>query len=396
MWRHATAPTSYDAYLLSRDAGARFMRGDHRGALAQDLRANQLDTAFSLALVGAVMASVNLDEWARADSLIGVLDRRRALLTPGEHRTLAWLQARLRGDRLAAYALARGAGDLFPGTVADIQEGLEAVVVNRPADAIRVLARIDPERADVRGWAPYWRRLTEAHHLTGDHASELAVARRAHRSLGAERLWTLEVEARALAALGRTGELAALLDRALAMPAEGGLTPGGVLVTAAAELRAHGRAGEAGPVLGRALAWFDAHPAARRERAPGLRAHAEALLMAGRPADARRILLASPADSAGSWYRGLLGVAAARTADAAAARRAAAAMAGDPRPYLFGRTLYWAGAVRGALGDSAAAVAALREAFARGQPYGAYLHVAPEWDAVRGYAPYEQLIRPAR
>jgi hypothetical protein len=77
-------------------------------------------------------------------------------------------------------------------------------------------------------------------------------------------------------------------------------------------------------------------------------------------------------------------------------RRAPAALARDPRPYQFGRTLYWAGAVRAALDDSAAAVAALREAFARGQPYGAYLHAAPEWEALHGYAPFEQLIRPAR
>jgi hypothetical protein len=52
--------------------------------------------------------------------------------------------------------------------------------------------------------------------------------------------------------------------------------------------------------------------------------------------------------------------------------------------------------IAGTLGDRDATVALLRDAFARGATWGARLdlHRDPAFDGLRGYPPFEQLMRP--
>jgi hypothetical protein len=62
---------------------------------------------------------------------------------------------------------------------------------------------------------------------------------------------------------------------------------------------------------------------------------------------------------------------------------------------MFGTNTTWSSAIVGALGDKARAVQLLR----RSKEHGATMetwHYAPQLDALRGYPPFEELIRPQR
>src|SRR5690606_25390136 len=91
---------------------------------------------------------------------------------------------------------------------------------NRPAEAREILLAVGPDAGLVRDLPRYWEWLTVSRHLLGEHRAELREAREArrrHPDVTATRL----LEVRALAALGRTRELSALLDEAERMPAVG-------------------------------------------------------------------------------------------------------------------------------------------------------------------------------
>ncbi len=69
---------------------------------------------------------------------------------------------------MTALVASRKAGTITPGGFPDITTAAAAIRVNRPAEAIEILSRIDPDRPDVRGWMLYWRNLALGYHLLGD------------------------------------------------------------------------------------------------------------------------------------------------------------------------------------------------------------------------------------
>ncbi len=64
------------------------------------------------------------------------------------------------------------------------------------------------------------------------------------------------------------------------------------------------------------------------------------------------------------------------------------------RPYLHSEHTRWRAAIAAQLGDKDEAVDLLREAFAQGQPYGIWLHRDATLEPLRGYPPFEDLVRP--
>jgi hypothetical protein len=88
-----------------------------------------------------------------------------------------------------------------------------------------------------------------------------------------------------------------------------------------------------------------------------------------------------------------LGVSAARLGDTASAERYAARLAAIRRPYTFGRPAFARARIAAALGRRDDAVALLREAESQGLHAAREAHVAPELAALRGYAPYDELVK---
>jgi tetratricopeptide (TPR) repeat protein len=283
------------------------------------------------------------------------------------------------------------------------------VRTNRPREAVTALERLDPERPPTSLYEGYWDEWTLAYHLLGDNAAELAAARRGRRQ-HPDRLATLFAEARALAALGRVGDVARLLEEAVDLPTSPHFATGEVMRGIGVELRAHDQEDAAQAAFTRALQWWAERPEVERVT-PAWRIHyAQALYTAGHWEEARRLLepLAGlPANSKRDSdlgfvnegppdaldRRGFLGVIAARRGDRAAALEADHALGATRMPYLRGRHTYWRARIAALLGESDRAVALLREALRQGRTYPevhgevdlAPLHTSPA---------YQELMRP--
>ncbi|HEX8692733.1 MAG TPA: BTAD domain-containing putative transcriptional regulator [Longimicrobium sp.] len=349
-------------------------RGDDAAALFRT--AAQADTGFVLAALMAAGIDAEQGRRAAADSAVRRLAPGRAALAPADRTILEWIERTLAGDRAGALAAMRELTTAAPGLeMGHFQAGLEAVRCNRPAEALRHLARIDPERGFSRGWASYWATRADALHMLGRHADELRHLRRG-LALHPELVVLRDYELRALAALGRTGEVLRRIDEYAAIPARGGWSPSAAMLHAARELRAHGHDAAARSAFRRGVAAARARAAAAPAD-PGALAELAGTLYAARlDADAERVLDRLAAlEPRCAGCLGARGVLAARAGDRAGALRADAELAlRPPKP----GGLLWRARIAAALDDRRGAAALVREAVARGYAYDGLTHTDAE------------------
>ncbi len=246
-------------------------------------------------------------------------------------------------------------------------------------------------RASVQaGWLI--RRVAEAQHLLGEHEAELETIH-----LGLEHfpdsLGLRQDLVAALAALGRVADLDREIAESLLVRAEG-RTPGNVLLTAAAELDAHGHSDEAKRIAVQCADWYsqhsgeDANPVARIACLTMARRHEEATDLA------RTLYEAHPQSM---WGKACRGLTAARAGDRATALDMDRELAEIPARGLLAGNIYWRrAAIASQLGEPERAVELLREALAHGPGSFAYfdLHKDPYLAPLRGYPPFEELLKP--
>jgi cytochrome c-type biogenesis protein CcmH/NrfG len=91
---------------------------------------------------------------------------------------------------------------------------------------------------------------------------------------------------------------------------------------------------------------------------------------------------------------GYLGALAARRGDRAAAVATSEKLRWLKQKYLFGDHTAWRAPIAAQLGEKDQAGDLLRESFAEGQQYGVWLHREVTLEPLRGYPPYEELVRP--
>jgi hypothetical protein len=189
-----------------------------------------------------------------------------------------------------------------------------------------------------------------------------------------------------------------LLRELTHLPAEPGeYTHGDVLLEAGLELRAHGHPDAAAPVIEQAVAWFRAHPAAAAAEVQMTAPLVVALVTAGRLDDARHEAEAlARAHPDRLSYRAALACLAARRGERAGALRVSSELATTSLPHLRGANTLARAEIAASLGQRDDAVALLNDAFAQGlgimERY--WLHLDPWLESLRGYAPFEALIRP--
>ncbi|MFL5387010.1 MAG: hypothetical protein ACJ8GN_31330 [Longimicrobiaceae bacterium] len=357
--------------------GLRALR-DERGdeAAAYFHAAARADTGFALAWLMAAGIDAEEGRIAAADSVARRLAPRRASLAPADRLLLQWLERSVVRDRAGALAAMEELTEVAPELeMGHFQAALEAVRCNRPADALRHLDLIDPERGFSRGWASYWATRADALHMLRRHAEELAHLRRG-MALHPELVVLRDYELRALAALGRTAEVARRIDAYAVIPARGGWEPATAMLHAAAELRAHGHAEAARAAFARGVAATRANAAALPGDANAQAVLVGALYAARMDVEARAALerLAAERPPCRGCV-GARGVLSARAGDRAAALRADAELAARPRKP---GPLLWRARIAAALGDDAAAAALVREAVARGFAYDALTHADAE------------------
>jgi hypothetical protein len=362
-----SAPPSYDAYREAGRAWERFYAGDFPAAFARVARAAALDTTYMVPLVIGAYLHSDLRQWAAADSLLRRVARHEADLSPVERAGYEMVRADVAGDLDGALRAAQELQRLAP---ASVETGTHvahlAELVNRPRLALAALGRLDPSRGVLLATPFYWNWLTVAHHELGDHAAELAAARRELRQFPTRNASLLNL-ARAHGALGDADAIRELPAQATNDRWSADAVRRRVLVEGSRELRAHGHPDAARALLAAALALPapGAVPAGTAdEQRAVLLAEAEQWGTA-RPL-LERVLRGAPRRIAA---RGALGVAAARLGDRAEAGRAAAALAGlGPDAYARGRATMWRARIAAALGDSAGAVRLLAQALGEGYP----------------------------
>lgn len=385
----SVTPPNYDAYRHYAECLDLYMSHQYGAAIGECRLA--ADSTFLEPLVWLAISYWNLNQPATADSLVDLLTPRRTELSKASQSFLSYLDATLRGNWAETAKSARKVVDVYGWQFHGFALGFALYRANQPASAIDAFERMDPTHGRMREWAAYYNFYAAALHMLGEHERELEVARRG-RGQHPDRLTLLSWEATALAALGRTDDAEAGIEEMLTFPEVSYL-------------------GNTLRVLGDVFLAYSQPEAAERTYRRGIRWHAtrgdttravarwyQAILTLrlGELEEARRrfeaLLSADHEDTNAITY---LGVAAALQGDTATARDMEAELAAmEPPPYDLGTIPYLRANVLAALGERKAAVAMLRRAFSEGRPHSYYDAIDPEFANLRGYPPFEELIRP--
>jgi predicted Zn-dependent protease len=265
---------------------------------------------------------------------------------------------------------------------------------NHPRYAVEVLERLDPEAGWMPSWTPYWRRLTEAYHMLGDHRRECEAAQRGRRQ-HPESTAAVSYEARAYAAMGDVDATRRIADESVTLGPDPFATVGDVWFTAARELRTHGNVAAGTSMLERAIEWQRDECSGARQSFSTHVVFARMLYDAAEWTDAFATLSAlqrqRPDDVEIAGY---LGAIAARQGDVAAAHSAVSALRAKTGRFHFGKHLAWCARISAVLGDEPAAQSFLRGAFARGYSYDIDLHTDVDLALLSNHDWYQQLLRP--
>lgn len=396
----SSQPPTYEAYqefLVGMEA----FGTDFEEALRHFIRAASLDTSYWQAILWAGISYADLRRYPPADSLFQILNRNRGQLAPYDQANLDYFDGGfVHGDWERSYQGSRGMVQLAPAAGhALFALGMTAIITNRPAEATRALRDIDT----TTGWGKRWNTrihnlLARANHQLGRHDVELGSARRmivSEPNAG----WARLQEIRALAALGRFDEAVGRAEQGAALPPAPTswepFLPGEFLYEAGRELRAHGSPPAAHRVLERAATWYEKLPPAEaRSRAQrvGLAAVQYALARYDAAAAIYGDLLAE--DSSDVAALGGLGAIAVRQGRRTDAERFVGSLEQQRRPYLFGAPRYAAARIVALEGDRERAVTLLHQARREGMARIYNFHLEQDFDSLRDYPPYRDLVRP--
>lgn len=393
MFTRATRPPTYDAFRAYADGMGSFVRGNWVKTIANMRAARTLAPDFVAPLIFEGFAYLSAGDRTRADSVATLAYRQRDGLVQYDRLRLDILRASIAGDLQGEYDAAREAARIQPGGSAHFVAGNAALRLGRPREALRILADWDPYREGVRPFTPYWRVVTEARHVLGQHEEELERSQEARRRIP-NRLEPLWYEARALAALGRARPLGQLLDESESMPA-GALLPGHVLVLTAEELAAHGYAGAARETADRALAWLGDRVARTPADASARWWMAWALVLAGRDGEASRLAAAVAREHPDSVaFLGLVCALGARAAPRDTAEACDRRLASWGEPAERAEAKLWRARIAAARGEPERALQLLQQSFAEGLPFGSWLHSDVFLAPLRAARAFQSLVQP--
>jgi len=389
----AAQPPRYPAYReFALGVQAHMGERDFAGAIRHYRSAIALDSTFFAAYAYLNTVYVSLNQHASADSLLRGALRFRGAARGRDLLAIEWFDARLARDDPAQLRIVRRLAAQDSTLASLYQVAWYEVRLNLPATAVATLGRVD-EASRGGAWFNYWSLLASAHHLLGAHEEEGRVIRRG-RQLHPTVDVLMHDELRAAAAAGDVAGVNRMLDSLIRLDPDDAIATAAAARLAADELRAHGWADDARALYQRALELLGAGgapPTIAQRRALALTLYDLGLL------DSALAVIAGVArDDSGDGVasRGLLGVIAAARGDSAGARRELAWLARVTAPYPEENPSVWEARIRAALGERRAAVDALERARRRGEGFGTWVHVLPEFKVLRDYPPYQEFVRP--
>jgi len=393
--RSAGSKTSTFAAYQEYIAGKELFGIDYNRAISHFKRAVELDPDFYIAEIYTAVAYGIQLEYARADTILRRLYEIRDRLTKNERYYLEWYRAQLKGNNETAMQwLRKVETSVKKRQTHNYIVGLTALRLNRPREAIDTFQQYNVENWYTSG-AISWRIGVQAraYHMVEDFQKELELAREGQKRFP-EKLDMFSIEVRALAALNKIDEMKKVINKSLMVSASSG-TPGVVLWEAAIELRAHGHMKPYREIVKRAIDWYKNRPPWETATEKYRHDYSAILYLAEQWDEAEKIfkdLAEKKPDNI--EYKGHLGVLAARKGNLKEARKISDELKKMSRPYLFGEHTYWRARIASLLGEKQHAVELLRESFAQGNVYGTYLHCVIDFEPIRDYPPFKELMRP--
>ena len=361
------------------------LKADREASAEHYRRAAGLDSTFVPPLIQLAFNAIGNGECSTTDSIGAVLDRRRDQLTAWNRITIDLLRARCRDDRAKEVHLFEQRYKAYPRSL--LAKGTYAALLhhsNQPREARDILLTFAPLKGH-EAW--YWGLMADCWHMLDGYRTELEITERWRDSTSGD--WQV-VRGRALAALGRDGEVTRLLRS----------TPGASEQMAiATELAAHGHARKAMTVAESTLARLEIGAIADS----GLQNIAWANRLLGRAKaeqDALERILESDADTLTKLEaEARLVVLLADTARAGRIDGVLAEQSAQPlmRPWIRGRQILTRAHIAAGFGRREHAVALLRDAAARGTLFGGaslVFHDDPLLAPLRGYPPFDALLKP--
>ncbi|MEJ2483610.1 MAG: protein kinase, partial [Gemmatimonadota bacterium] len=390
-------PPTFAAYRAFDRGLGLYLQQEYTRAVPELLRAWDLDSEFHDAPLLAATNLVNIgtvSERARADSLLDLLSEHRSSLSDLQDLRWQYLRALLDSDGSAALQVALRAAEITGDSRTSYNAAHAALAVGRPRLAIEFLEAMDPDSGPLRDWLHYWTVLAHARHLVGDFDGELAACRSMQERFPDRRIGSV-LEARALAAAGRTIELDSLLVRLEGSSPGVYWSQGAAMVVAGEELRAHGypEVGEA--MLRSGRDWLEA----RLQETPEFRPHrywiGSVLYDLGLYDDAARVFSDLFADyPERSTYRGMLALSLARTGETERAER----LLDGGFEYALGERTALLARLSAIDGDPSRAVSLLGVAFDQGLEGLAWLHAVawPDLELMRSDPRFEAVLSGSR
>jgi len=381
-------------------------RGREREAFALLYQALAIDSTFDAAVGLAMIWHINFGEFSRADSMATVLEERIAFIPPKQRWQLAVNRAVLRRDRAGMLDAFREWKDRLPNAKRWLHLASAEGVAHRPRQCLDALDSVDLENDRYARSAWRWVLYARCHHALGSYDESLRYAREG-RDRFPEDLDVVYRETRALAALGRTDEVGRLIDDYLSEPADEETFEHerrfALLVDPGLEMRAHGYPEAGTDALDRAVEWYRARTVKQASSVPDRWYLARALYAAGRWEEAREEFSAlSPDELVGESRLISRATLAARLGDHDTAVRIDEELVGLSRALLWGHATYWRAVVAAVRGEEERAVELLGQAMTEGLfalQWGAEypkwdFHIDPDFESLRDYPPFQELIAP--
>lgn len=381
-------------YISSFEAYKEFQIGrelfgiDDDNARSHFYKSVEIDSAFTLPLLYIAMSYHNQRQYARADSIYDIINKHREKLAQFDRIMLDWSIAENSGNKAKAMRFIKKAEELAPRsrTIKHII-GFTAKDQNLPRLTVENYTEFGYKRISewIRG---YWgfAVLASAQYMLGEYEEALDVIQLSRQHFP-DQSSNLRYEAILQAALGHIQEVDRIIDESFQLS---GSAPGSIMRNAAKALRAHGYKDVAHEVLRRALSWY-------KSRISGDHRYsiARVLYMDEQWAEAQQYfeqLYREYPDNQN--YQGYTGVLAARLGDREKANRILEELYNKDEPYLFGSHLYWCARIAVVIGEHQRAVDLMREAYGQGWGYGMYELLEMDFESLRNYPPYIELMRP--
>ena len=393
----ALRPPTFAAYRAFDRGLGLYLHQEYTRAVPELLSAWELDPGFYDAPLLAATNLVNIgttSERIRADSLLNVLREHRSSFSELQDLRWQYLRSLLDSDGSAALQAALRAAEITSASRTSYNAAHAAVSVGRPDLAIEFLEAMDPDSGPLREWLHYWTVLAHARHLIGDFDGELTATRSMQERFPDRRIGSV-LEARALAAAGRTAGLDSILAGLEGLSPSVYWSQGAAMVVAGEELRAHGYDSEGEAMLRRGQAWLQA----RLRETPGFRQHrywlGSAAYDLGEFDDARDVFAGLFADYPDrATYRGMLALSLARTGEAERAER----LLEEGFEYALGDRTALLARLSAIGGDPARAVSLLGVALDQGLEGLAWLHASawPDLELMRSDPRFEAVVSGSR